>query len=91
MATDAEGGIMHVQGGGMTLAQIASFMEGFGMPDRPFVDRTGLEGRYDVDIRFTIYNGPTTDTTPTGVPLLKEAMEDALGLRLESRKETRPG
>jgi uncharacterized protein (TIGR03435 family) len=92
MATDESNGVFHIQGGGMTLTQIASFMEGFAMPERrPIVDRTGVEGRFDVDFRFTIYRGPTTDTTPTGLPLLKEAMEDGLGLRLESRKETRPG
>ena len=74
------------------MAQIAAFMEGLAMPDRrPIVDRTGLGGRYDLDMRFTIYNGPQTDITPSGVPLLKEAMADALGLRLEPRRESRPG
>ena len=92
MATDLAGGIMHLQGGGMTMAQVASFMEGFAMPDRrPIADRTGLDGRYDVDVRFTMYVGPATDITTSGVPLLKEAMEDALGLRLEPRKEARAG
>jgi uncharacterized protein (TIGR03435 family) len=90
-----EGGItgtMHVQAGDLTLAQIAANLEGFNMPERrPFVDRTGLEGRYDVDFRFTIYNGPATDPASTGVPLQREAMEDTLGLRMESRKETRQG
>jgi uncharacterized protein (TIGR03435 family) len=92
IATDEDSGTFHLQGGGMTMAQLAAFMESFVMPDRrAIVDRTALDGRYDLDMRFTIYNGPQTDITPTGVPLLKEAMEDALGLRLEPRKESRPG
>jgi uncharacterized protein (TIGR03435 family) len=86
---DSDGGTRHVLGIGVTMAQITKFLEGFSMPDRrPIVDRAGLTGRYDVDMRFTSDDGPATDIT-TGIPLLKEALADALGLRLEPRTETR--
>lgn len=92
MATD--GGVlepvMRAHGGGLTMAQIADFMSGFRLPEPwPIVDRTGLEGRYGVDVRFTVYNGLSVDGAPTGVPLLPGAMADQLGLRLEPATDRR--
>ena len=47
----------------------------------PFIaDKTGLTGRYDVDLTFTPQ--PLLDSTPDGVPLAT-ALRDQLGLRLE--------
>jgi uncharacterized protein (TIGR03435 family) len=91
MTTSFEGQVMRVQGGGVTLDRVASFMEGFGMADRrPIIDRTGLTGRYDVDMKFTIYNPrPSVSVSLPREPMMKEAMEEYLGLRLEPRREQR--
>ena len=91
MTTSFEGGVMRVMGGGVTMERIASFMEGFGMFDRrPIGDRTGLTGRYDVDMKFSIYDPrPSVSASLPKEPTLKEAMEEYLGLRLEPRREPR--
>jgi uncharacterized protein (TIGR03435 family) len=91
MTTSFGDEVMRVLGGGVTMDRIASFMEGFGMADRrPIIDRTGLTGRYDVDMRFSIYiPQPSVTARLPKEPPLKEAMEEYLGLRLEPRSELR--
>jgi uncharacterized protein (TIGR03435 family) len=62
--------------------------------DRPVVDRTGLSGRYDFLLQWTPEVGeprvdpggnplPTADTTG---PSIFSAVQEQLGLRLESAK-----
>jgi uncharacterized protein (TIGR03435 family) len=59
--------------------------------DRPMVDRTGLEGRYDLTIEFTPepHGGPlpASDAAadPPG-PTFIQALREQLGLKLESVK-----
>ena len=65
---------------------------------RPVVDATGLKGKYDIDMRWGIdvawllersgYGdevGELPDTGPLGPPLTR-AVQDQLGLKLQSRK-----
>jgi len=65
---------------------------------RPVVDATGLKGRYDIDMRWGIdlawllersghgeEVGELPDTGPLGPPLTR-AVQDQLGLKLQSRK-----
>jgi uncharacterized protein (TIGR03435 family) len=51
--------------------------------DRPVVDETGLEGRYDLDLHFT----PDTSANPdANTPGLFTALEEQLGLKLKRMK-----
>jgi uncharacterized protein (TIGR03435 family) len=54
------------------------------MLDRPVVDMTELRGVYDVDLEWSADDatGRESDTTPS----LSAALQEKLGLRLDSRK-----
>ena len=58
--------------------------------DRPVLDKTGLEGKYDFIMEFTPqFNGPlppgeTFTPDPSG-PTFQEALKEQLGLKLESQ------
>lgn len=56
-----------------------------GVLGRPVVDRTGLTGAFDVDLR---YRPDTQAPVPDSYPPLTAALEEQLGLKLESGKET---
>jgi uncharacterized protein (TIGR03435 family) len=62
--------------------------------DRPIVDRTGLSGNYDVELRFAparLATGPSPGALPVlppiasdpGWPALADALRDQLGLKIE--------
>ena len=80
-----------LRGGGrnVTMELIASSMTGGGSGvDRPVVDKTGLDGRFDVAIEFSPQYGaglPATSNFPRDPsgPTFVEAIRDQLGLRLE--------
>lgn len=55
--------------------------------DRPIVDRTGLEGRYDFDLRWTKdETSAAAATTADAPPGLFTAVQEQLGLKLEATK-----
>jgi uncharacterized protein (TIGR03435 family) len=58
--------------------------------DQPVVDRTGIEGRYTFELKWTLED--STDGHPAGRPDsgLLYAMRQQLGLRLEPRKGPHP-
>jgi uncharacterized protein (TIGR03435 family) len=66
--------------------------------DRPVIDKTGLKGLYDFKLQFTPDPGLTAAPAPGGVPStaaplgpsLFTALEDQLGLKLESGKGPLP-
>lgn len=74
-----------------TLADMAEGLPGIGGVDRPMVDRTGLQGRYDVTIEFAPESnaGPAAVTDavadPAG-PTFIQALKDQLGLKMEAVK-----
>jgi len=60
------------------------------MVDRPVMDHTGLDGRYDFRVKFDPtfqkrFDGQTTGNNPTDDPSIFAALED-LGLKLEPRR-----
>ena len=61
--------------------------------DRPVLDRTGLTGTYDVDLVFTPAQpgpgvaGAALAVAPSDVLSIFTAVQEQLGLRLESRRE----
>jgi uncharacterized protein (TIGR03435 family) len=74
-----------------TLADMAEGLPGLGGLDRPMVDRTGLEGRYDFTVEFASEpNGgplPASDAAADlPGPTFVQALRDQLGLKLESVK-----
>jgi uncharacterized protein (TIGR03435 family) len=58
--------------------------------DRPVVDKTGLEGRYDFDLEWapdeTQFNGEVAASTDAPSPPFFTAIQQELGLRLEATK-----
>ena len=63
--------------GGVTVAELASTISR--RVDRPVIDRTGLNGFYDVDLTWA----PTTITPDDTKPSIFTAVQEQLGLRLE--------
>lgn len=74
----------YLTGGGLTLQQLATALQS--MVARPVVDQTGLTGRYDVELTWTLMddadNPPQNDS-----PSIFTAIEEQLGLKLETRRE----
>jgi uncharacterized protein (TIGR03435 family) len=76
------------------LAEFSRFM-GFVVLDKPVVDKTGLEGEYDITLKWTpdesqfasmgVHVPPPVDN-PNAPPGLFTAIEEQLGLKLEVRK-----
>jgi uncharacterized protein (TIGR03435 family) len=61
--------------------------------DRPVIDKTGITGRFDIRVRFSRegtalegirLNGPSRAADPTGPPSIFGALQEELGLKLES-------
>jgi uncharacterized protein (TIGR03435 family) len=76
-----------------TMADVAGELRG--VLDRPVVDKTGISGRYDVALNWTPddfqasrLNGFPAPVDRTEVPDLFTAIQEQLGLRLESTKRT---
>ena len=62
-----------------------------GAVDRPVLDRTGLEGRYDIEYSYAPRpNADTTIAASQNVPFLGAALEEQLGLKLESQRTQVP-
>lgn len=82
------------RGRNATMAEFAGELQA--VLDRPVVDRTGISGRYDVALNWTVddfqsqrlsaFPSPVDRTTE--VPDLFTAIQEQLGLRLESTKGT---
>jgi uncharacterized protein (TIGR03435 family) len=60
---------------------------------RPVIDRTGLEGRFDLEYSFTPSRPPTAGQSaapPEAPPTLLVALEEQLGLKLEAERVSVP-
>jgi uncharacterized protein (TIGR03435 family) len=75
---------------GMTSpAQLANSIRPFA--GRPVIDKTGLEGRYDVQLDFDTYSARgRTPPEDYDKPTLEHALEDQLGLKLVANKVALP-
>jgi uncharacterized protein (TIGR03435 family) len=85
-------GVTHVTANRTNMAGLADQL-GSGMPggevERPVVDRTGLSGSFDVTLEYTPglqIDAGGTAPDPTAPPPLITALQDQLGLKLESSK-----
>lgn len=54
----------------------------------PVLDETGLTGKYDLNINVAKYVGMGADGSMDPVGLIQTALQDEMGLKLESRKVT---
>jgi uncharacterized protein (TIGR03435 family) len=77
------GGGASVTVGGMTMEELGARLAMFPVVQRPVRDRTGLSGRFDFQLDFIGGNNPD----PNAGPGLFTALQDQLGLKLESRRD----
>jgi bla regulator protein BlaR1 len=74
---------------GATMAMIANSLPSIARLGRPVVDQTGLTGRYDFSVQWTMESnqpaGPDATPEPIGTTFL-EAVKDQLGVKLEPVK-----
>ena len=68
---------------GMTLKELADFLTS-GMRLQPIFDKTELEGRYKIDLKFSLQ--PAGGNEVYDDPDLETALQQQLGLKLEKRK-----
>ena len=68
--------------GGITMTQLAQFLQRVG---RPVIDKTGLTGRYDFDLAFAPLGPPAAGAAADpSLPTIFIALEEQLGLKLQS-------
>ncbi len=75
-------------GTGITVSSLLSTLPTLGVGiDRMLVDRTGLDGMFDVELHWTptlpLGGGPATSTAVSDAPSFFTALEEQLGLKLE--------
>jgi uncharacterized protein (TIGR03435 family) len=66
----------HMMGGSLQMLTIANVLQS--LSERVVVDKTGLDGRFDVDLEYS------PDQTATDKPSIFAAVQEQLGLKLES-------
>ncbi len=90
--TDARGSTvkMRVRHSGITMAALATALQP--LVDRPVVDQTGLDGRFDVEYSYAPQPPASGVDSAFGpdAPMLFVAIEEQLGLKLESRRMSVP-
>jgi uncharacterized protein (TIGR03435 family) len=71
---------------GTTMPSLAGALSG--MLKRPVIDRTGLDGRFELSLRYTMPGAPaSTDSDSTQrAPELFTALQEQLGLKLEATR-----
>ncbi|MDW5265815.1 MULTISPECIES: TIGR03435 family protein [Acidobacteriaceae] len=89
-----------IPGGGMFATGAGGSMELYGVPlktlaivlsnkaGRPVVDKTGLTGVYDIKLETTQAELPAGDDTQNSAPSIFTIVQEQLGLRLESAKDS---
>jgi uncharacterized protein (TIGR03435 family) len=81
---------INIQGGDSTVALLAEELAK--QLDRVILDQTGITGRYDIDLKWTTDDNstPASNNTqfasPDLAPSIFTALQEQLGLRLESQK-----
>jgi bla regulator protein BlaR1 len=85
-------GMGRVSAQGTMLSDLATTLARFPAVRRRVLDRTGLTGRFDFDLEWTPFVTPpgaaTTGVPPDAGPTLFTALQEQLGLKLESANET---
>ena len=69
------------------MANLARMLRGLGGVDRPVVDKTGLRGSYRIKTEFDLamgQRGPDLAPSPNALPTLFTALQEQLGMKLQS-------
>jgi len=81
--------VVHLPARYLTMGEFASLLQRSPL-DRPVLDRTGLSGRYDFDLEFapdeSLWAGLFPRPENSDKPSLLRAMQEQLGLKLESTR-----
>ncbi|HVW10085.1 MAG TPA: M56 family metallopeptidase [Bryobacteraceae bacterium] len=78
-SSQGRNGAFHMTGTDLTMADFSGFLAGH--LDRPVLDRTGIDGRYDVKLEWS-----SPEMPDASLPSLFSALQEQLGLRLEAAK-----
>jgi uncharacterized protein (TIGR03435 family) len=70
-----------------TMVELLRVLQNDRENDRPILDRTGLTGTYDIDLWWVPERSGTIGADPGDVRPLAVAVQQQLGLKLESRRE----
>jgi len=76
-------GAIFIVGQGVPISTLIGWIENPRV-DRPVIDETGLAGRYDYRVHMEWRRRPDSGDTPSGAPTIFTALEEQLGLKLES-------
>lgn len=82
-----------MSGKGMTMQRLAEILSG--IAGRPVHDETGLDGAYDLELKYSLEMastdaGANTRDSSMTYPSLFTALKEQLGLRLSGKKGTAP-
>jgi uncharacterized protein (TIGR03435 family) len=73
---------------GTTPGQLADFLSSLAAIDRPVLDGSGLEGKYDFTLDLRAAAGPwPSEAEREAAPSVSSVLEQQLGLRLDARKQ----
>jgi uncharacterized protein (TIGR03435 family) len=84
-------GVGRISAQGTMLSDLGVILARFPAVSRRVLDRTGLAGRYDFDLEWTSFVTPgaaAPGVPPEAGPNIFTALQEQLGLKLESTKET---
>lgn len=76
--------LMQLRGHGVSLSMLARNLAS--TVNQQVTDDTGIAGNYDVSVDYAPYNANDLTKSDTAVPSLFTALQEQLGLKLESRK-----
>ena len=79
-------GAAYMSGGARTIGALVEALQGPGLQglvDRPVVDRTGLTGTYDFDLRFAAAGLGAASPDAPNLPSIFTVIQEQLGLKLE--------
>ena len=85
-------GLVHLGARNVTMPFIANLLSESSRADRPIVDKTGLEGRFDFTIEFapgTLSASPNAPPQPElAGPTVEQALKVQMGVKLQSQKSS---
>ena len=85
LTTSVRNGAGRITGSGMSLDGIAVALANAAFRE-PVINRTGLGGRFDFELQFSAEMAPGAATTPQELPSIFAAVQEQLGLKLQSER-----